>query len=59
MNISKSSLSNTKLIEVNVKIRFCQGFFLLFFVKGGIKMQLLIPENKDFGIKWYFMIWKL
>lgn len=53
MNISKSSLSNTKLIEVNEEIRFYQGFCLLFFVKGGIKMQLLRPENKDFGTKWY------
>ena len=53
MNISKSSLSNTKLIEVNEEIRFYQGFCLLFFVKGGIKMQLLRPENKDFGTKWF------
>ena len=53
MNISKSSLSNTKLIEVNEEIRFYQGFCFLFFVKGGIKMQLLRPENKDFGTKWY------
>lgn len=30
-----------------------KDFVSSFFVKGGIKIQLLRPENKDFGTKWY------
>lgn len=53
MNISKSSLSNTKLIEVNEEIRFYQGFCLLFFCKRRNKNAIIKTRNKDFGTKWY------